>query len=129
VAYVYLAMVLAVLEFALFGLAVARARKRCRVPAPATTGNAEFERYFRAHANTLEQLIIFLPALVVFAHYLNPYVAAALGGLFVIGRAVYFAGYVKAAEGRHTGFMLSFVPTAILLIGALYGVARTLIIG
>jgi glutathione S-transferase len=66
---------------------------------------------------------------MVLAHYLNPYVAAALGGLFIIGRAVYFVGYVKAAEGRHSGFMLSFVPTAILLIGALYGMARTLITG
>jgi glutathione S-transferase len=129
VAYVHLVVVLAVLEFALFGYAVGRARKRCGVPAPATTGNAEFERYFRAHANTLEQLVIFLPALVVFGHYLNAYLAAALGALFVIGRAVYFQGYAKAAEGRHMGFMVSFIPTVILLVGAIYGVVRALIAG
>jgi len=128
-AYVNLIMMLAVLEFVLFGLAVARARTRCRVPAPATTGNPEFERYFRAQANTLEQLIIFLPALVVFAHYVNAYAAAALGGLFVIGRAVYFQGYVKAAEARHLGFVLGSIPTVILLVGAIYGVLRALIAG
>jgi glutathione S-transferase len=129
VAYVHLVIVLALLEFALLGFAVGRARERCQVPAPATTGNAEFERYFRAHANTLEQLVIFLPALVVFAHYLNVYLAAALGVLFVIGRAVYFQGYVKAAEARHTGFTLSFIPTVILLVGATYGVVRALVGG
>jgi glutathione S-transferase len=127
VPYVHLVIVLALVEFALFGFAVGRARGRCHVPAPATTGNAEFERYFRAHANTLEQLILFLPALVIFAHYLNAYVAAALGALFLIGRAVYFQGYVKAAEARHAGFLLSFIPTVILLVGAIWGVVRALI--
>lgn len=126
--YVHLIIVLALLEFAFFGYTVGRARVRCQVPAPATTGNAEFERYFRAHANTLEQLVIFLPALVVFAHYLNAYLAAALGALFLIGRAVYFRGYVKAAEARHVGFLLSFIPTAILLVGAVWGVVRALIV-
>lgn len=125
--YVHLIVVLALVEFTLFGYTVGRARVRCHVPAPATTGNAEFERYFRAHANTLEQLIIFLPALLVFAHYLNAYLAAALGALFLIGRAVYFQGYVKAAEARHVGFLLSFTPTAILLVGAVWGVVRALI--
>jgi glutathione S-transferase len=129
VAYVHLVVVLAVLEYALFGFAVGQARKRCRVPAPATSGNAEFERYFRAQANTLEQLVIFLPALLVFAYYLSAYLAAALGALFIIGRAVYFRGYLKAAEGRHAGFMVSFIPTVILLVGAIYGVVRALIAG
>jgi glutathione S-transferase len=129
VLYVNLIILLAVLEFVAFGFAVSRARERCQVPAPATTGNAEFERYFRVQANTLEQLIIFLPSILLFAHYLNAYLAAALGALFIIGRLVYFRGYVQAAKGRHGGFMLSFVPNLILLIGALCGVLRALIAG
>ena len=124
--YVHLVIVLALAEFMFFGYAVGRARVRCRVPAPATTGNPEFERYFRAQANTLEQLIVFLPALVIFAHYLSAYVAAALGALFIIGRAVYFRGYVKAAEARHAGFLLSSIPVGILLVGAIWGVVRAL---
>ena len=44
--YVNLVIALALVEFLLFGIAVARARTRYHVPAPATTGNADFERYF-----------------------------------------------------------------------------------
>jgi len=127
VPYVHLVIALALVEFLAFGFGVGSARKRCQVGAPATTGNAEFERYFRAQANTLEQLVVFLPSIWLFAHYLNAYVAAALGALFIIGRAVYFLGYVKAAEGRHVGFMLGAIPTVILLVGALYGVLHALI--
>jgi glutathione S-transferase len=127
--YVNLVIALALVEFLLFGIAVARARTRYHVPAPATTGNADFERYFRVHANTLEQLIIFLPAIVLFAHYVNAYLAAALGALFIIGRAVYFQGYTKAAEGRHLGFGLSVIPSLILLIGGIFGALRALLAG
>ena len=128
-AYVHLVIVLALVEFLAFGLAVARARERYHVPAPATAGNADFERYFRAQSNTLEQLVLFLPSLLLFAHYLNAYIAASLGGVFIIGRAMYFTGYVKAAEARHTGFLVSAIPTAILLIGGIYGVLRALLSG
>jgi len=127
--YVNLVIALALAEFFLFGVAVARARTRYHVPAPATTGNADFERYFRVQANTLEQLIIFLPAIVLFAHYVNAYLAAALGALFIIGRAVYFQGYTKAAEGRHLGFGLSVIPSLILLIGGIFGALRALLAG
>lgn len=127
--YVNLVIGLALVEFLLFGIAVARARTRYHVPAPATSGNADFERYFRVHANTLEQLIIFLPAIVLFAHYVNTYLAAALGALFVIGRAVYFQGYTKAAERRHLGFGLSVIPSLILLIGGIFGALRALLAG
>ena len=124
--YVHLVVALALVEFLVFGLAVARARDRYHVPAPATAGNADFERYFRAQGNTLEQLVLFLPSLLLFAHYLNAYIAASLGVVFLIGRAMYFAGYVRAAEARHTGFLVSAIPTAILLLGAIYGALRAL---
>jgi glutathione S-transferase len=127
--FVHLVIALALVEFFLFGLAVARARTRYQVPAPATTGNAVFERYFRAQMNTLEQLVIFVPAIVLFAHYINAYVAAALGALFIIGRALYFRGYVKAPEGRHLGFGLSAIPNLALLIGGIIGALRALTAG
>ena len=127
--YVNLVIALALVEFFLFGVAVSRARTRYHVPAPAITGNADFERYFRVQANTLEQLIIFVPAIVLFAHYVNAYVAAALGALFIIGRAVYFQGYTQAAEGRHLGFGLSVIPNLILLVGGIFGALRALFAG
>jgi glutathione S-transferase len=120
--------VLALLEFGLFGLAVARARARYHVPAPATTGNEVFERYYRVQMNTLEQLTIFVPGLFLFGWYINADVAGALGVLFIIGRAVYFRGYVHAPAQRHTGFLLSYVPNLVLLIGGGIGALRALLL-
>ena len=126
-ALVHLAIGLALVEFFVFGWAVGRARVVHGVPAPATTGHAVFERFFRAQMNTLEQLVVFIPSILLFASYVSPYVAALLGALFIIGRAVYFVGYTKAAEARHTGFLLSVVPNVLLLVGGLLGVLRALL--
>jgi uncharacterized membrane protein YecN with MAPEG domain len=118
---VHLVIALALVEFFLFCAAVARARTRYNIPAPATTGNDVFERYFRVQMNTLEQLVIFVPSVLLFARYVNVYVAAALGVVFLIGRALYFQGYVKAPQARHIGFTLTAVPNLALLIGAIIG--------
>jgi len=127
-AYVHLVIVLALLEFLLFGYAVGRARTRYKVPAPAVSGHEVFDRYFRAQMNTLEQLVVFLPSLWLFAHYLNAWAAVVLGLLFIVGRALYFRGYVQAAESRHAGFVLSAIPNVTLLIGALIGVSRAILL-
>jgi len=123
---VHLVIALALVEFFLFGVAVARARARYNILAPATTGNEVFERYFRVQMNTLEQLIIFVPSVLLFARYVNVYVAAALGVVFLIGRALYFQGYVKAPQARHVGFILTAVANLALLIGAIIGAIVTL---
>ena len=119
--FVHLVIALALVEFLLFCWAVARARVRYNIPAPATTGNEAFERYFRVQMNTLEQLVIFVPSALLFARYVNAYVAAALGVVFLIGRALYFQGYVRSAQARHIGFMLTAIPNLALLIGAIIG--------
>jgi uncharacterized membrane protein YecN with MAPEG domain len=122
--YVHMVIGLALLEFLYFGFEVARARGRYKVPAPATTGNEIFERYFRVQMNTLEQLVVFIPSVLIFGQYLSPYIAAALGVVFLIGRLVYLFGYVKDPKKREAGFLLSAAPTFILLLGAIVGAAR-----
>jgi glutathione S-transferase len=118
-AYVQLVILLALLG---------HARSRYKVPAPATAGHEVFERYYRAQMNTLEQLIVFLPSIWLFARYLNAWAAAALGVLFIIGRGLYFRGYVQAPESRHAGFVLSAIPNVTLLVGALIGVMRAVLL-
>jgi glutathione S-transferase len=127
--FVQLVLALALLEFALFAFAVGRARVRYNVPAPAMSGHPVFERYFRVQMNTLEQLVIFTPALFMFAYLLNAYLAALLGALFIVGRALYFYGYVQDPKKRHLGFMLSVIPNFILLGGAIYGALRAVLSG
>jgi len=126
--YVHLVIVLALLEFWLFCFAVGRARTRYKVPAPAMSGHEVFDRYFRAQMNTLEQLVVFLPSIWLFARYINSWSAVALGLLFIIGRGLYFRGYVQAAEARHAGFAISAIPNVTLLIGALIGVLRNIFV-
>ena len=120
-AYVDIVTALALLQFMAFGMQVASARGKYGVHAPAVTGNEIFERHFRVQQNTLEQLIVFLPGLYLFAHYFNALWAAGLGLIYLIGRQVYSASYVKDPKSRSAGFGLTFQPTVILIIGAVVG--------
>jgi glutathione S-transferase len=120
-AYVDIVTALALLQFVVFGFKVGKARGRYGVKAPATAGNEIFERQFRVQQNTLEQLIVFLPGLYLFGHYWNPVVAAALGVIYLIGREVYAATYVKDPAKREVGYGMTFLPTVILILGGLSG--------
>jgi uncharacterized MAPEG superfamily protein len=126
--FVHIVIGLALVEFFLFGAAVAKARGTYKVPAPATTGNEIFERYFRVQMNTLEQLVVFIPSIWIFAGYVNAYVAAALGVLFIVGRFIYFKSYVKDPKSRSLGFGLSAIPTLALVAGAIIGAIRAAIV-
>jgi uncharacterized MAPEG superfamily protein len=125
--YVYLVIVLALIEFVVFGILVARARGKYGVEAPAITGNEIFERTFRVHQNTLEGLIVFLPALWIFGTFVSSSVAAAIGALWIIGRAIYANGYIAAAEKRGPGAVICGLSNIVLLLGSLYGVIRALV--
>jgi glutathione S-transferase len=118
---VYVVMMLAVIEYFAFGMAVGMARGRYKIPAPAVSGNPDFERYYRVQMNTLEQMMVFLPSLWTFAIFVSATWAAGLGAVFVLGRLLYFMGYAKAAEKRGPGFLIGAVPTMILLAGGLIG--------
>jgi uncharacterized MAPEG superfamily protein len=125
--YVEIVLALALLQFIFFGMAVGRARGLYKCPAPATTGNEMFERYFRVQMNTLEQLVVFVPAIVLFAHLVNPYWAAGLGAVYLAGRVVYFLSYIKDPKSRGLGFGLTMLPNMALVIGTLIGAVRGLL--
>ncbi|MEQ8206965.1 MAG: MAPEG family protein, partial [Woeseia sp.] len=91
------------------------------VKAPAVSGHEEFERMFRIHMNTLEQLVIFLPGLWLFALYVNPLIAAGIGLVFIIGRFVYRASYLVDPGKRSMGFALGALPMMVLVIGGMIG--------
>ena len=125
-AYVDIVTALALLQFVVFGFKVGRARGRYGIKAPAITGHEIFERSFRVQQNTLELLIAFVPGLYLFSRYFSPLVAAVLGVIYLVGREVYSAGYVKDPAKRSAGFGLSFLPTVILVLGGLIGAVRNL---
>ncbi len=125
-ALVYLVIALALLELLVFGTAVGRARGRYGVAAPATSGHEMFERYYRVQMNTLELLVMWVPAMWLFAREVSPAAAAGLGILYLIGRLVYFFAYVKDPKTRGLGYALSAGPTLLLVLGAVFGAARAL---
>ena len=116
--------ILALVQFFFFLQLVGMARQRYNIKAPAVTGNDVFERYFRVQMNTLEQLILFLPALWIAAIYafVAYYWIALIGALYLIGRLIYQRSYVADPSKRSIGFGLSALPVVALLIIDLVGV-------
>lgn len=100
-------------------LRIPGARRRTGIDAPAMTGHPELERHLRVQANTVEWLVIYLPALWLFAIYWNDLVAAALGVVWMLGRIIYALGYAADPKKREVGFIIQALATAILFVGAL----------
>ncbi len=124
---VAIVIVLALLEFVAFGALVGRARGRYGVKAPAISGHEVFDRYFRVHYNTMELLVVFVPAIWLFGLYVSPAWGAAIGAVYLVARIIYFRSYVADPAKREFGFGLSVAPIFVLLIGALVGAVRVLV--
>ncbi len=90
---VYIVMGLALMQYMYFAIAVGGARGRFGVKAPATSGHEVFDRYFRVQMNTLELIVVLIPALPLFAYYVDARIASVLGFLYIIGRFMYFQSF------------------------------------
>jgi glutathione S-transferase len=126
-AWVILVAMLALLQFVFFGIKVGQARGKYGVKAPATTGNEIFERYNRVHQNTMEQLVVFIPALFAFAHLFGPVWAAGLGVVYIVGRFMYYASYIADPEKRGTGTMVTMLASLVLVLGSIVGAVLALV--
>jgi glutathione S-transferase len=107
--------------------AVARARAKYGIKAPAVTGNEHFERAYRVQMNTLEQMALFVPALWLYAAYVSDRGAAVGGLIWVVGRVIYALAYTKDPTSRGPGAMITLLAAVGLWLGAAYGVVRALI--
>ena len=121
--YVHIVALLAIFQFIYFSILVGQARGKYGIKAPAMTGNEHFERAARVQMNTLEQLVCFLPALLIAAVYWPPVYVAAVGVVYLVGRAIYQRAYAADPAKRGLGFMLTFMPTVLLALAGLVGAA------
>lgn len=87
--------------------AVGKGRHRYDVAAPAVTGHPVFERLYRVQMNTLEWAAMTLPCLWICAAYVSDATAAALGGVWLVGRVWYAVGYANAPGLRAKGFTVA----------------------
>jgi len=127
--YTALVTLLATIFYFYVGFNVGKARAKFGVKAPATIGHPDFERAFRVQMNTLEWMPIFLPALWLFALYVNDAGAAVLGLVWILGRAVYMTGYTEAASKRGRGFYIQAIAAGVLWVGALVAIVAHIVRG
>lgn len=128
-----LVTIVALIFYIWTGISVARARGRHNVKAPAMTGPLEFECAVRVQANTLEWLVVFIPALWLATIYFSPsmsivylsWLPPVLGVIWIVGRIIYKAGYMSAPERREVGFVISTLSALVLIICALIGIFFT----
>ena len=123
--YPMIIILLAMLQYLFFGFRTGFARVKYGVEAPKCTGNETWERLNRVHLNTLEQLIVFIPALLLFSYYISPKWALLPGVGFLIARQAYSYMYIKNPKGR--GFPPTFFINVILVVGSLIGIIMSLI--
>ncbi|XP_061188185.1 microsomal glutathione S-transferase 2-like [Saccostrea echinata] len=99
-----------------FARRVGAARGKFKVNFPATTGNEDFERYYRAQMNTLEFFPIFSTTLWMGGLFFHQVPAAIAGVVYIYARQKYFNGYIISVKDRLPGFKLS-VRSIIALLG------------
>lgn len=116
--WIALITVLVLIEYIVFQGFVGAARQKGQVPAPKVTGDEHYERWYRVQLNTVEQLVVFLPALWLCAHLGATTVATVAGFVFVVARPIYAVSYVRDPEKRALGFVLGWLANIVLVLRA-----------
>ena len=105
---------------------VGRARGKYGIKAPAVSGHEMFDRAFRVQMNTLEGMMLMLPALWLCAAFYSDVRAAWLGAIWLVARTWYAAAYLADPATRGRGFLVAFLAFSALWLGALVGGLRAL---
>lgn len=100
---------------------VGRARKKFGIAAPVMDGPRDFQSVLRVHANTVEQLVFFLPALWLCAYFFSDRWAALGGAVWIVGRILFALGYYKDPAKRELGFGINLLANFALIIAAAVG--------
>ena len=119
--------VLILIQTLFFGFEVGKARGKYKIKAPAVSGDEMFDRHYRIHQNTIEQIVIFIPSLWLFGYFVHMNIGAGLGLLFLVGRLIFRSAYLKDPASREIGFIMGFLPIAICLLTTLFFVTKGMI--
>mgnify|MGYP001817892049 CR=1 FL=1 len=117
-----LLILIALAQYVFFSVRVGGAREKYGIEAPQTTGDENWERLYRVQMNTLEQLIVFIPGMLLFSSYVSFRWIWIPGLLFIVGRQLYYLEYVKNPSSRTPGMAVTMLANAVLLVGSLVAV-------
>ena len=122
--YLYTSCITLLTVLLMFGLTfnVGRARGKYHVPAPAVSGNEMFERAYRIQLNTIENVMMFLPVLWLYAIFLSEKGAGYFGLIWLVARVWYAITYQSDPAKRALGFVVSVLVIIGLWAGAAYGI-------
>jgi glutathione S-transferase len=122
--YLYASLTTLLTVLLMFGITfnVGRARVKYKVKAPAVAGNEMFERAYRIQLNTIENVLMFLPALWLYAVFIGDIGAGVGGIIWLIGRLWYAIAYQVNPPKRGPGFLISLLIIIGLWLGAASGI-------
>ncbi len=121
-AFTALVTLLLLMQYLTFSMLVGRERLRHDIRAPAVTGHESFERAYRVQMNTLEQLVVVVPAMwIVAGFFFLPIAAPLLGLAFFAGRVLYRNAYIRDPQTRTAGMAIGMLSMLGLLVLALWG--------
>lgn len=113
-----IAMLLLIMAFQfILAARVGSARGKYNVKAPACEGPDEFNRVYRVHQNTLEQIVQFLPLFVVFTIVAGDIYGAITGLIWLVGRFIYMRAYEAGPEKRGLGMIITVLASVICFFG------------
>jgi uncharacterized membrane protein YecN with MAPEG domain len=105
---------------------VGRARERYGIKAPSISGDPAFERAWRVQMNTLENAVMFIPALWLAAQYVDPLWAGIAGMIWLAGRVWYALAYMRDASRRGPGYIVSMIAWGVLVLMAAGGIGMAI---
>ncbi|WP_413625909.1 MAPEG family protein [Luteibacter sp. Lutesp34] len=105
---------------------VGRARERYGIKAPSISGDPAFERAWRVQMNTLENAVMFIPALWLAAQYVDPLWAGIAGLVWLAGRVWYALAYLRDANRRGPGYIVSMLAWLVLMLMAAGGIGMAI---
>jgi uncharacterized membrane protein YecN with MAPEG domain len=105
---------------------VGRARERYGIKAPSISGDPAFERAWRVQMNTLENAVMFIPALWLASQYVDPLWAGIAGLVWLAGRVWYALAYLRDPTRRGPGYIVSMIAWAALVLIAAGGIGMAI---
>jgi len=120
--YTALVTIISLVVTLVFGARVGMMRARFDIEAPSLTGSSQFERAFRVHMNTVEQLVLFIPVLWLSTNVLGDLLAAGIGSVWVVGRVIYADAYLRNPASRRPGMIITLMSTGFLMLATLWGI-------